>query len=137
MTLTANVEIIAYFLDNLNKFAMRKLKADDSAFAGILGKSFEILMEDLGISRRMIFGTRLVDIDLTGGVPNKRMIACSTLMRQVLDGEILCENLYPGYEAEWEPFPATWYSRDIVMFIVLYSYVYKNTLCAQYAQGTA
>jgi len=121
-----------YFLDNLNRFAVRKIDADGAAFASVLGKSFEILIEDLGISRRMTFGVGLVDSEPDGRLPNKRMIAGHDLMTQVLDGQILFENLYTGYEAEWERHPVETYNRDIVMFIVMYSYVYKNTLCKQY-----
>ena len=49
-------------------------------------------------------------------------------MTQVLNGDILFENLYSGYEGQWERFPSDVYNRDIVMFVVMYSYVYMNRL---------
>ncbi|MDH6525586.1 hypothetical protein M2130_002137 [Polynucleobacter sphagniphilus] len=61
------------------------------------------------------------------------MTVKSAVLTQVLDGDILFENLYTGYEAEWERFPKNEYNRDIVMFIVMFSYVYKNRLSALYS----
>jgi len=62
------------------------------------------------------------------GLPNKRITVDSSLMSQVLNGDILFENVYSGYEGQWERFPTDVYNRDIVMFVVMYSYVYQNRL---------
>ena len=62
------------------------------------------------------------------GLPNKRITVDLSLMTQILNGEILFGNLYSGYEAQWERFPTDVYNRDIVMFVVMYSYVYQNRL---------
>ena len=46
----------------------------------------------------------------------------------ILRGEALFEDLYTGYNSEWSRNPADVYNRDIVMMIVMFSYVYKNRL---------
>ena len=122
---------LAYFLENLDRFAIRKVKSDGNLWGSVIGKSLEIVVEDLGISRRLIFGKGLAD-GSDANPPNKRMSVSSAMMSEVLEGRILFENLYTGYEAEWERFPPDTYNRDIVMFIVMYSYVYKNTLSSEY-----
>ena len=96
-----------------------------------MGKSFEILIEDTGLVGRIEFGGK-VTLGHVSGVPNKKLIAKSSLFLKVLAGDILFENLYTGYEAEWERYPQDAYNRDIVMFIVMYSYVFKNRLCKMY-----
>jgi hypothetical protein len=119
---------LLYFLDNLNKFVARKIQGDAKFFETIIGKSLEVVVPDAGVTATVVFGG---DVHLgahKGGLPNKRITASSLLMSQVLSGEILFENLYSGYEGQWERFPSDVYNRDIVMFVVMYSYVYQNRL---------
>jgi hypothetical protein len=125
-----------YFLENLNRFAVRKCAGDGAAFGTVMGKSFEIVVEDLDVRRRVVFGQGVGAAAAADAPPNKRMYVRSGLLSQVLDGRILFENLYTGYEAEWERHPTDVYNRDIVMFIVMYSYVYKNALSAQYGAAS-
>ena len=125
---------LEYFLENLNRFVMRKLGADAGAFSSILGKSFEIEIADRGISRRITFGQLGIANSANGAPPNKRVTASAGIMARVLNGEILFENLYTGYEAEWERWPAEVYNRDIILFLVMYSYVYKNRLSAEFGR---
>jgi hypothetical protein len=83
---------------------------------------------DINVAGTVVFGG---DVHLGAhkdGLPNKRITVSSLLMSQVLSGEILFENLYSGYEGQWERFPSDVYNRDIVMFVVMYSYVYQNRL---------
>ncbi len=86
------------------------------------------MVEDIGVTGTVVFGGDVSLAPHKRGQPNKRIIVNSELMSQVLSGAILFENLYTGYEAQWERFPADKYNRDIVMFVVMYSYVYKNRL---------
>lgn len=117
-----------YFLQKLNEFVVRKLQADAQSFDTINGKSLEIVVDDISVTGTIIFGGDVSLAPYRRGQPNKRIIVNSALMSQVLNGTILFENLYTGYEAQWERFPVENYNRDIVMFIVMYSYVYKNRL---------
>jgi hypothetical protein len=120
-----------FFLNQLGDFALRKTEGDDAPFQSIRGKSFEIRISDTGVQRRIVFGEGLVPVTPDSPLPSKRLHVGAALMNQVLDGRILFENLYTGYEAEWERFPAHVYNRDIVMFVVMYSYLYKNRLAPQ------
>jgi hypothetical protein len=117
-----------YFLKNLNEFVSRKIKSDAKSFDTIIGKSLEIVVPDIGVAGTIVFGGDAYIGTRELGQPNKRITVESHLMSRVLNGEILFENLYTGYEAQWERFPSDVYNRDIVMFVVMYSYVYKNRL---------
>jgi hypothetical protein len=121
-----------YFLKNLNDFAERKIKSDGIAFETILGKIFEIEIEDIDVVGYVAFGDD-ARLEKSSKKPNKRMTVKSAVFNQVLNGNVLFENLYTGYGAEWERFPKNEYNRDIVMFIVMFSYVYKNRLSALYS----
>lgn len=126
---------LRYFLEGLGNFAQRKLDADADAgaFKTVLGKSFEVHVTDLDLRQRLVFGTGVVAANHPqGDPPNKRLSVRSELLARVLDGELLFENLYTGYEGEWQRFPPSVYNRDIVMFLVMYSYVYKNRLASAY-----
>ena len=125
-----------YFLKNLKEFAENKIKTDGIIFEEMLGKVFEIEIEDMDIVGSVIFG-RFASLGKSLETPNKKVTVKSALMNQVLDGEILFENLYTGYEAEWERFPSDIYNRDIVMIIVMFSYVYKNKLSSLYSPEIA
>ncbi len=117
-----------YFLENLNKFVGRKILDDAKFFETIAGKSLEIVMPDIDVTGTVVFGGEVSIGAFRGGLPNKRITVASSLMSQVLSGDILFENLYSGYEAQWERFPLEVYNRDIVMFVVMYAYVYMNRL---------
>jgi hypothetical protein len=126
-----DVEHLDYFMSNLGSFVMRKLDTDPDAvsFRTILEKSFEIQVTDIGVKRRLLFGETAVKTPASDAAPpSKRLKVTSHLMARVLSGELLFENLYTGYEGEWQRYPPDVYNRDIVVFLVMYSYVYKNRL---------
>ena len=45
-----------YFLDNLNKFAVRKIQGDATFFETIVGKSLEIVVPDVNVAGTVVFG---------------------------------------------------------------------------------
>ena len=125
-----------YFLKKLNEFAESKIKSDGVFFETILGKIFEIEIEDIEVVGYVAFGEN-ARLEKSSKQPNKRMTVKSDVFSQVLNGDILFENLYTGYGAEWERSPKNEYNRDIVMFIVMFSYIYKNRLSALYSSEGA
>jgi len=127
---------LRYFLDGLGSFVLRKLDTDAGAFKSVLGKSFEIHVIDVDVRQRLVFGKGAVAAS-DAVPPNKRLSVRSDLLARVLDGELLFENLYTGYEGEWQRFPSSVYNRDIVMFLVMYSYLYKNRLASIYRRADA
>jgi L-ascorbate metabolism protein UlaG (beta-lactamase superfamily) len=125
-----------YFMSNLGSFVLHKLDTDPdaAAFRTMLGKSFEIQVTDLGVQRRLVFGENTVKTPDADSPPNKRLRVTSFLMARVLSGELLFEKLYTGYQGEWQRYPPDVYNRDIVVFLVMYSYVYKNRLAAAFGR---
>ena len=123
-----------HFMEQFNQFVVRKTAADGRTFESVIGKSFEIHVTDADVRCRLVFGEGVVSA-LPTTPPNKRLLVTTDVMTRVLDGSILFENLYTGYEGEWERHPPDVYNRDIVMFIVMYSYLYKNRLARDNRQA--
>lgn len=119
------------FLTELNDFSVRRVSGPDSHFDKLLGKSLTINVEHDGeiISKSIEFGKGLIS---TNEKTNKQCFVSSSAMYQVLLGNSLFEDLYTGYNATWKRSPKNSYNRDIVMMIVMFSYVYKNRLAATY-----
>lgn len=113
-----------YFLSRFGEFVRAKVERQGLPEA-ILKKSMRVNIEDSAIVRTVHFGEGLIEQD-DAGRANKEMFVSSALMDKVLQGKALFENLYTGYEAEFSRHPADVYNRDIVMAIVMYSYVYMN-----------
>ncbi|MBU2180938.1 MAG: hypothetical protein KJ930_16065, partial [Gammaproteobacteria bacterium] len=59
---------------------------------------------------------------------NKVCYVGESALFTILKGEALFEDLYTGYNAEWARNPVEIYNRDIVMMIVMFSYIYKNRI---------
>jgi L-ascorbate metabolism protein UlaG (beta-lactamase superfamily) len=113
---------INYFLEGLNRFVTDRVE-NVEFFSTIQGKSFTILIEDMGLATTLVFGHGLID---QLEISDKQVIVSSAMMQKVLDGSILFENLYTGYEAKWRRKGD--YNRDIIMALVMYSYFYRNVL---------
>ena len=58
---------------------------------------------------------------------NKKYIIPSNLFNALYNKEIIFENLYTGYQAEVMRFPFNEYNRDIVRYINMFGYKFKNT----------
>jgi hypothetical protein len=111
---------LKYFLEEFNSFVMRKT-ASSGFEPTILGKIFAVEVEDLGLKMAVKFGGGLV----SGDDFNKKLLVDSVVMRQVLDGVSWFENLYTGYNGRFVRNPAGTYNRDIVVYMTMFSYVYK------------
>lgn len=80
------------------------------------------------ISKTIQFGEGLISWNPRA---NKVCYVDEGVIYSILKGESLFEDLYTGYNAEWERFPENEYNRDIVMMIVMFSYVFKNRLSSK------
>ena len=58
---------------------------------------------------------------------NKKFIIPSNIFNALFEKKIVFDNLYTGYEAEVMRFPLEEYNRDIVMYLVMFGYKYKNS----------
>lgn len=129
-----DLDLLHFFLDGFNNFVVKKLEQTGSvSFSTALGKVFQISVTDSDVVATVIFGEGVVLGDKKIQ-PNKKLYVTSELLMRVLTGDILFENLYTGYEGEWERTPVDVYNRELVMFIVMYSYVYKNRLIKNYIE---
>lgn len=129
-------EWIDEFLIEFNAFTERRVNGPDPHYTDLIGKTFsiEVTVSDATAIRKTIqFGTGLVEWN---DKANKMCFVDAPVMLEILKGNALFEDLYTGYNAEWERNPSKIYNRDVVMMIVMYSYVYKNrlsqTMCSKY-----
>ena len=58
---------------------------------------------------------------------NKKYIIPVNLFNALYEKKIVFENLYTGYEAEVMRFPLDEYNRDIIIFLDMFGYKYKNS----------
>ncbi len=121
-----------YFLQQFNEFVSRKAPAS-GFLPTIMGKSMLFEVTDLGLSYRLTFGKGLDG----NGEYNKHLKVKSGVMDGILRGESLFENLCTGYAGEFARRPKDVYNRDIVLYMVMYSYVYKERLApARFSKAT-
>ena len=57
---------------------------------------------------------------------NKKFIIPTNLFNAMYEKKIVFENLYTGYESEVMRFPLDEYNRDIIMYLDMFGYKYKN-----------
>jgi hypothetical protein len=120
--------------DFLIKFdAFVRSKVNRSNFSPtILGKTLSIIVDD-GARHTVKFGVGLVEPQES----NKEIFVTSELMVSVLKGDSLFENLYTGYNAEFKRNPVNEYNRDIMSYLVMYSYVHVGLIRASQAKAAA
>ena len=111
------------FLTEFNNFVQYRVEGPDSHFTELLGKTFSIeidLDSKQKIQKSIKFGSGLVKYQVT---PNKACYVDGPAFYAILKGEALFEDLYTGYNAEWMRNPSDVYNRDMVMMIIIFSYV--------------
>ena len=120
-----------WFLEKFNEFVSYRVETLDQSLKSIIGKTFSLVITDENSQSEFFieFGKGLITSEKN---PTKRCIVDSVTFQHVLSGHALFEDLYTGYGAEWSRFPKDKYNRDIVLMIVMFSYVYKNRLRQQY-----
>lgn len=113
---------LEHFLTLFNGFVMSQTKRTEFEQT-ILGKTFTIHVEDLGLRRSVRFGEGLTDDHDSW---NKQLWVSSPLMSRVIEKQLLFEDLYTGFNGEFARNPRDVYNRDIVMYLVMFSYYYMN-----------
>ena len=118
------------FLELFNDFILRKLDKleGDYIYKTAIGKTFQIFCPDIKQTSTLKIGKGIIT---NLSKPNKKCIVDSSLMVSVIKGDILFENLYTGFEASWERYPENIYNRDIIMFLIMFTYPFKNFLFKQ------
>lgn len=116
------------FLNEFSQFTARRVDGPDAHFVDLIGKRFSIEVEVADgktIKKTIEMGVGLVSYDAK---PNKHCFVNESAIFSILKGEALFEDLYTGYNAEWSRNPPEIYNRDMVMMLVMFSYVYRNRL---------
>ena len=122
---------VDYFLIEFDSFVRSRVQGADSHYTNLIGKKFSLLVElekGNSIAKTVKFGDGLIAWESKA---NKVCYVGEAALYSILKGEALFEDLYTGYNAEWERFPEDEYNRDIVMMICMFSYVYKNRLSTE------
>jgi len=114
-----------WFLEEFNNYIVQKISKNGYEKT-ILGKVLQIEFVDLCKSFTVEFGKGL--LETTSSKPNKKIVVNSGIFNRVLTGKSWFENLYTGYNAEFERHPKETYNRDIVMYICSFSYYFKNRI---------
>jgi len=58
---------------------------------------------------------------------NKKIVINSNLFNDLFNKKIVFENLYTGYQAKIFRYPVNKYNRDIIIFLDMFGYKYKNS----------
>lgn len=116
------VEKLEGFLTGFDQFVQRYLERKEFEKT-IVGKVFTIEVEDMDITRSVKIGEGLVETDDF----NKKMRVTPEVMTAILNKQILFENTSTGYEANFFREPLETYNRDFIVYLTMYSYVYKKS----------
>lgn len=109
------------FLSEFDSFAVER--ATKTGFhKTILGKTFGIEIADDSVTASVCFGDGVSD---SIEECDKVMRVSGTNMTAVIRGQMLFEGLYTGYLAEFRRKSIESYNRDIISYLVLFSYHYK------------
>ena len=120
------------FLNEFSRFTAKRIEGPDTHLKTASGKtlSIEAVLEKGNTIRKTArLGTGITEYDPH---PNKHCSVNASILSSILRGEALFEDLYTGYHGEWRRNPPDVYNRDIIILIVMFSYVYKNRLAEKY-----
>ena len=121
-----NVKNIENYLNEFCEFVYRYLNKFPNFYSSIKNKKicFEIFLESKKEYRTIDIKNKKI---LNNDICNKKFIIPSNLFNALYDKKIVFENLYTGYEAEIMRFPLDEYNRDIIMYLDMFGYKYKNS----------
>lgn len=129
-----NFQWVDDFLMEFEKFSIKRININDQQHKTIISKTFKLIIENEGqliYSKTLQFGFGFID-DIEK--PSKKCTIEWSIFQEILTGNALFEDAYTGYHGIWERHPENIYNRDIVMMIVMFSYVYKNRLANNYKE---
>ncbi|QDV20648.1 hypothetical protein Pan153_53240 [Gimesia panareensis] len=116
------IEKLEGFLSGFNDFVLRYLERKEFEKT-IVGKVFTVEVEGMDITRSVKIGEGLIETDDY----NKKMRVTPEVMTAILNKQILFENTSTGYEANFFREPLETYNRDFIVYLTMYSYVYKKS----------
>ena len=116
------------YLRKFNDFVLNYLKRFPNYYPSIISKKicFEVINPKTNEVKM-----RTLDLE-SNQISNddqckKKFIIPSNIFNALFEKKIVFENLYTGYEAEVMRFPLEEYNRDLVMYLDMFGYKYKNS----------
>lgn len=122
-----SVDEIKSYLIKFNDFVLNYLKRFPNFYPTILNKKlcFEVIDKNKNFSVSFLIGEGSF-LDSNENV-NKKFVIPSNLFKALIDKKIVFDNLYTGYEAQVFRYPIEQYNRDIIMYLNMFGYKYKNS----------
>jgi len=120
-----NVKNIENYLTEFCKFVYDYLNRFPSFYPSIKNKKicFEVFSNSNKEQKTLNIENQKI---LNNDDCNKKFIIPTNLFNAIYEKKIVFENLYTGYESEVMRFPLDEYNRDIIMYLDMFGYKYKN-----------
>jgi hypothetical protein len=120
-----NVKNIENYLTEFCKFVYDYLNRFPSFYPSIKNKKicFEVFSNSNKEQKTLNIENQKI---LNNDDCNKKFIIPTNLFNAMYEKKIVFENLYTGYESEVMRFPLDEYNRDIIMYLDMFGYKYKN-----------
>ena len=121
-----NIKNVEHYLAQLCKFIHDYSDKFPTFFPSIKKKKicFEIFSNSLSERRSLNIESQKI---LNSENCNKKFIIPANLFNALYEKKIVFENLYTGYEGEVMRFPLEEYNNDIVIYLCMFGYKFKNS----------
>ena len=121
-----NIKNLENYLNEFCKFVYSYLSKFPNFYPSIKDKKvcFEIFLDTHKERRTIDIQNQKISINDTC---NKKFIIPSNLFNALYDKKIIFENLYTGYHAEVMRFPLDKHNKDIIKYLNMFGYKYKNS----------
>ncbi len=117
---------VDHYLKEFSSFVSSYLKKFPNFYNTILDKilCIEVKSKNQSVQRYLDIKNNKI---FEEGKFNKKFIIPSNLFNALYDKKIPFDNLYTGYEAQVTRYPKNTYNRDIIMYLIMFGYKYKNS----------
>jgi hypothetical protein len=122
-----DIKTLEEFLIKFNDFVKFYLKKNPEFYKSVIGKKIRFIIKnkknDLNCNLKIGFET---SFDLNKEV-NKEFEITGVLFKALIDKKILFDDLYTGFMIKISRYPKNIYNRDIILYLVMFGYFYKNS----------
>ena len=119
--------VLENFLNQFNEFVKSYLEKYPEFYESIIGKKIRFIVKNTNndLKCNLKIGDKIFSDDKA--VVNKEFEINGKLFKALLDKEILFDDLYTGFMIKISRFPKDNYNRDIILYLVMFGYKYKNS----------
>ena len=120
-------KILENFLNEFNNFVLSYLDKNPDFYKTIIGKKIRFIVknEKKDFTCNLDIGKKIF-VDSNAPV-SKEFEISGNLFKALIDKEILFDDLYTGFMIKISRFPKEAYNRDIILYLVMFGYKYKNS----------